>query len=225
MNDRAPCLPSGTSSPARGSAPGNGSSRLWLRRQRNGLGYRDVARALARKDEGESAEVLPPGMFPATAARHSTVRTGYLMDRPCAQVGVQLLTFRTPPPNATERQLVQRSWARNSLEGMQPMSYLAGRTWPWPQFTTTTWLELADARLRPARPHRGPGERHCSGRQDSPHAIKSHRLIPFREGAVTCYDDGPGHANTSPGESKRIARIPAARAPVTFSALSSMNNV
>ena len=42
---------------------------------------------------------------------------------PVAQLGVQLLTFSAPPPKATERQLVQRSWARNSWEAIQPMSY------------------------------------------------------------------------------------------------------
>src|SRR5271157_1721290 len=65
---------------------------------------------------------------------------------PCAQLGVQSLTFRTPLPKATERQLVHFRPVTNSLEGMQPMSYPTGRTWPWPlQLTRTTWLDPADA--------------------------------------------------------------------------------
>src|SRR5208283_3986114 len=65
---------------------------------------------------------------------------------PCAQLGVQSLTFRTPLPKATECQLVHVRPLTSSLEGMQPMSYPAGRTWPWPlQLTSTTWLDPADA--------------------------------------------------------------------------------
>src|SRR5271155_1054187 len=65
---------------------------------------------------------------------------------PCAQVGVQSLTFSTPLPNPTACQLVHFSPATYSLDGMQPMSYTAGRTLPWPaQLTSTTGLEAADA--------------------------------------------------------------------------------
>src|SRR5271165_1330508 len=65
---------------------------------------------------------------------------------PCAQLGVQSLTFRTPLPKATERQLVHFRPVTSSLEGMQLGSYPAGRTWPSPlQLTRTTWLDPADA--------------------------------------------------------------------------------
>jgi hypothetical protein len=65
---------------------------------------------------------------------------------PYAQDGVQSLTFKTPLPKATERQLVHVRPVTSSLEGMQLGSYPAGRTWPWPlQLTSTTWLDSADA--------------------------------------------------------------------------------
>ena len=65
---------------------------------------------------------------------------------PCAQDGVQSLTFKTPLPKATGRQLVHVRPVTSSLEGMQLGSYPAGRTWPWPlQLTSTTWLDSADA--------------------------------------------------------------------------------
>src|SRR5450432_2632945 len=69
------------------------------------------------------------------------------MNEPCAQVGTQLLTFSVPCPNATDFQLVHRSLARNSWDGMQPkLSNAAGRTWPCPsQATATTWLDREDA--------------------------------------------------------------------------------
>src|SRR5208283_1567207 len=87
-----------------------------------------------------------PGCCGHGLARHRTVRIGYLMYLPRAQLGVQSLTFRTPLPKATECQLVHVRPLTSSLEGMQPMSYPAGRTWPWPlQLTSTTWLDPADA--------------------------------------------------------------------------------
>src|SRR5258708_12649826 len=75
---------------------------------------------------------------------------GYLVNLlgPQLELGVQLLTFRTPLPNATERQLVHDNPPTNSFDGMQPMSYTAGRTstLPW-QPTSTTVGEAADAGL------------------------------------------------------------------------------
>src|SRR5258708_7645966 len=108
---------------------------------------------------------------------------GYLVNLlgPQLELGVQLLTFRTPLPNATERQLVHDNPPTNSFDGMQPMSYTAGRTstLPW-QPTSTTVGEAADAGLAASA---APAPARCCapGRPRGPPGNELRRLPPWAD--------------------------------------------